>query len=442
MEGDEMSEMDGINESIVKETKRQVFQMLFEKKVLRHRDSRDGQSVETSLNFKDGRLVIHYEKMLKTYGGKKGWEDIQSEYVMQSYLAIESFEIQDVPEIVGWDSILHGSSELQMNRLLKYIQTTVGHRMHEFANPEAFRTSTTVNGERVNYTLLMEIESLDSLLNETPESVAPIQLHNGNNLFSDEEHDYHVSSFQTWFEENREKILTKSQAKFLDDVKRLSNDDYLTQEEFEEVTGVRWDSRSKRLKRIEGRIEKAWIKEEETKDQPKKKAYTGRLKYMMDFMQLVEDDSDPMTQNIRLTDFLVAGMNDKQMESLLFKVTNKAWSGQELILFNQLANSANSNRVALKTASLIKVIDLIALELKFLLVEREKMDVYDIKEVKNEVAGDHLDLNPMVKTAPSTVKTYNMDNKLLKEEVMYIEVDDSPKNVFTILPGGAYAKKE
>lgn len=426
--------------SVVRNTKEQVFQKMFEKRVSIFPGGRDNQEVDTSLEIKDGRLVLHYDGLRKKYGFKKSWQDIQSEYILQTYLAIESFEVEGESELTAWDGILDGTNALQENRLIKYIKTTVEHRIHEFANPEAFRTSTTVEGQRINYTLILEMESLDELLYDNPENISPIQLDDNNNLFSAEEQEYYISFFQQWFNENRERILTKSQVKFLEDIKRLSSDDTLTKEEFEETTGVRWDSRSKRLTRIEDRIRKAWVEENPAKQGRRKVNSQGRINYFKGFMKLVDGDINPMTQNIQLTDYLIKGMKDNKTEKEMFRITNQAWQHEELILFNKLVRTDNSRRIALKTTSLLKVIDIMEKELNSLLAD--KPSEYNLEDATHANTAEHFTANQMVKTTPSKVNIYDRDNNFVREEVKYIEVGGKPQNVFYILNTGAWARKE
>src|SRR5699024_7248803 len=134
-----------------------------------------------------------------------------------------------------------------------------------------------------------EMESLDGLFADSfEEGSQPLQLTDENMLFDNEIYEYYISFFQKWFDERKDEILTEKQIEFLNNLKKLSNDIYLTAEEFEEVTGVRWANYSRWLRRIESRILKAWREENPTKQSRKQVHSTARIEFFEGYMRIVE----------------------------------------------------------------------------------------------------------------------------------------------------------
>lgn len=362
------------DESIMKgieNYKENVFNDLFGKRVVEYPVSKNGQNVGVYLEIKNQRLYYHLEELKMKYGFKKSDSDMQSEYISQSWEAIMKFKPESEDEMEGWEAISSGTDEKLFNQLISYIKTTVGYKMYEFVNPNAFRTTTTVDGERVHYTLVMEFESLDELLSREVESEAslPVELTDENNVFNNTMYSYYISYFQKWFEENKEDILVDTQLEFLENLKKCSSDPYLTAGEFEEVTGVRWSDYSRRLRRIEGRIARAWENSQPKKKSRKQVVDEKILKYLQDYMKIVKR-GDIKTQNLELTNHLVRGMKDKDLEFEVFRITNNVLKGEKLIEFNRIVNNNNFNGVSLGSKSLYAITNEVSRRVRQLRAER------------------------------------------------------------------------
>lgn len=412
------------------EIKEAVFHSYFDKRVIDYPVSKNGQSVGTYLDFREKRLASHFESLKLKYGFKKNWEDLQSEYVYQAWLAINKFKVdgetdEQIKEI--WLQILNGENEHEENKLIKYIKNTVGWKIYEFANPNAFRTTTTKNGKKVHYTLIMEMESLDGLLADSfEEGSQPLQLTDENMLFDNEMFEYYISFFQKWFDERKAEILTEKQIEFLNNLKKLSNDIYLTAEEFEEVTDVRWANYSRWLRRIESRILKAWREENPTKKSRKQVHNTAKIEYFEEYMRIVECEENLMTQNLELTDYLVKGMKDKTVEYDVFLVTNEAFKGKDLIEFNRIVNSNNFNRVALSSKLLYMVTDVIEQRLEKFKEEQARVETETPAPKKIRPKNKHRELI-----------TYDKNGEVIKHEYLLEQDSIKHKNIFYILPTGA-----
>lgn len=417
-----------------------VFHNMFEKMVKRYPDGRNGMHVETSLEITDGRLVLHYNRLAKKYGHMVVEGDLLTEYILQAHSAIELFEVKDEDELEAWRGIASKTNPLQENRLIKYMKTSIEHRVYEFANPSIVRGSKVVNGETIYYRLKMDTESLDNLLHENPDDVEPIQLDNGNRLFGEEEHEYYISFFQKWYQENRESILTKNQRKLLDDLKTVAQDRELTRETFEEATGVSWNNYRDRLRRIEDRIEKAWRKQNPMHQSRRSITTTNRDRYVMELMELIDNPDNYTTQNIQITDKLVEGMKDRHTEELVFKLSNDAWAGEELILFNRIVKSDNSKRIAIKAPMLSKIIELIRSEAETLIPNTGTQ--YDIDN-KKDIEDNYSMLEGSKKeTREETIRVYDKEGNLLQVDTIEVEEDTKANNIFNVLPDGTWSKVE
>ena len=416
--------------------KENVFNDLFGKRVVEYPVSKNGQNVGVYLEIKNQRLYYHLEELKMKYGFKKSDSDMQSEYISQSWEAIMKFKPESEDEMEGWEAISSGADEKLFNQLISYIKTTVGYKMYEFVNPNAFRTTTTVDGERVHYTLVMEFESLDELLSREMESEAslPVELTDENNVFNNTMYSYYISYFQKWFEENKEDILVDTQLEFLENLKKCSSDPYLTAEEFEEVTGVRWSDYSRRLRRIEARIARAWEKSQPKKKSRKQVADEKILKYLMDYMKIVKR-GNPETQNLELTNHLVKGMKDKNLEFTVFKITNNVLHDEKLIEFNRIVNNNNFNSVPLSAKSLYVITDEVVRRVSKLRAERrfeEPEKVESNKKVKNVKKSRRF----------SELITKDKNGKVIKHEYKLVNrPQDENKHIFFILPTGAQVRK-
>lgn len=415
----------------VEMVKEMVFLNYFDKKVIDYPVSRNGQTVGVYLDFKDGRLNNHFETLKQKYGFKSGWEDLQSEYIFQAWGAIHKFtpSITHPNEAVKdkWIEILMKENAHEENKLIKYIKSTVGYKIYEFVNPNAFRTTTTKNGKKVHYTLVMDMESLDSLISDSLSTDStPLQLTDENMLFDNTMYEYYITFFKKWFDKNKEEILTDSQIQFLENLKKCSNDIYLTAEEFEEVTGVKWVNYSRWLKRIEARIASAWKAENPTKQSRKQVYNNARVEYLEQFMTIADNEENLATQNLQLTDLLVKGMNNKATEYDVFLITNEALDGKRLVEFNRIVNNQNSNHVALDSKSLYMISEVIEEKLEKLKVEQMKEETVEHKLKKVRPKNKHRQLI-----------TYDKEGKVSKHEYVLETNEIIHKNIFYILPTGA-----
>ena len=428
-------------EELIKVEKLKVFHSFFEKRVTRYPDGRNGLFVDTSLEIKDGRLVLHYNSLAKKYGHMTVEGDLLTEYILQAYSAINMFEIQgvqeDEDELEVWQGIASKTNRLYENKLIKYIKITVEHRIYEYANPDIVRGSKTVDGERIYYRLKMDIDSLDKMLHENAEDIEPIQLDDGNRLFGADEHEYYISYFQEWYNDNRESILTKAQVKLLDDLKTVARDRELTRESFEEATGVSWNNYRDRLRRIEDRIKKAWRKQAPKKKSRRRVSTAKRDAYIKELLELINNPSNPATQNIEITDMLVEGMNSKYTEEIVFEMTNKAWKGEELILFNRIVKGNNSRRVAIKAPMLMKLVEIVVAEANSLDNEEEEFNLDTVNHIEDNYSLLESNKKEVIE---ETIDIYDKEGNYLRTDTVEVEKDKTANNIFKVRPDGTWSK--
>lgn len=413
--------------------KEEVFNSLFEKRVVEYPLSKQGQTVNAYLSFKDGRLANHFEALKNKYGFKRNWLDLQSEYIYQAWEAIQRFE-PDTPE--SWQGILDRTNEHETNKLIKYIKQTVTHKIYEYANPEAFRTTTTQNGKRIHYTLVAEFESLDNLLTNPDENYINnfYQMTDENNLFNTTMYYYYITHFQKWYEENKEDILAPSQLEFLDNLRRCANKPFLTAEDFEKETGTKWADYSRRIRRIENRIEKAWHKRRPHKQSRKQLYNAPRVTFFQEYIDIVNKDTALQAQNLELTNHLIKGMNTADVEHEVFKLIHDTLKGEELVTFNRLLKTNNHRNVPLPGKLLYRITALAEKRLNHYIAEQNS------PAPENSIKKAPVRHKKTKKYSP--VITYNKDGKVIKTEYKLTKQKTQHKNIFYLLPSGIAVQKD
>lgn len=423
--------------SLIETEKLNVFHNMFEKRVVRYADGRNGMFVDTSLEITDGRLVLHYNSLARKYGHMTVEGDLLTEYILQAYNAINMFEVQEGNKLDTWRGIASKTNRLYENKLIKYIKITIEHEIYQYANPDIVKSSKTIDGEKIYYRLKMDVDSLDKVLYGNAEDIEPIQLDDGNRLFGEDQHEYYISYFQEWYNDNRESILTKAQVKLLDDLRTVAKDRELTRETFEEATGVSWNNYRDRLRRIEDRIEKAWRKQNPKKKSRRRVSTTKRDAYIKELLELINNPPKPETQNIEITDMLVEGMNSKYTEEIVFEMTNKAWKGEELILFNRIVKGNNSRRVAIKAPMLMKLVEIVVAEANSLDTEEEEFNLDTVNHIEDNYTL--LESNKK-ETEEEVIDIYDKEGNYLRTDTVKVEKDKTANNIFKVRPDGTWSK--
>lgn len=408
----------------VEVAKQMVFLNYFDKVEVLHGE------IGMYVDIKDARFAKHYQGLQKKYSFKKSWSDLKSEYVLQSWKAIKKFEVDSDDELDTWLKIYEQTDDFEENKLIKYIKTTVGWKIHEFANPNSFRTTTTKNGKKVHYTIVLEMSSLDKLMSGDEDSV-PLELSDENMLFDAKMYDYYTSYFQKWLDKNRDEILTAKQAQFLDDLKKCSKDPYLTAEEFEEKTGVKWANYSRWLRRIEDRILKSWKESKPSKQSRRQLFNENRIKFLEEIIEIAEDDENLLVQNLELTNKLVEAMNDKHIELDAFHITNGSLNKDELVEFNRIVNNNNFNSVKLSSQALYKIVNEAYKRLDKL--KREQDFVEPEVDYSNHRKR---------KTERRKLITKNGDGEIVKVQHLLVDTDTKHKNIWYLQPSGAISQQK
>lgn len=426
----------------VEELKELVFDKYFGKRVIKYPVSRNGQEIDTHIEIRDERLSYHLHELTVKYDFKQSQSDILTEYVFQAFKAIQKFTPESDNEAMGWEAILDESNELLVNQLNKYIKINTEHAMWQFVNPNAMKTSrTTVDGEKIHYIMVMEMEGLDYLLGDEGEDNPPIQLTDENHLFDATIYDFHVSYFQKWFNEKKDDFLHPSQLKFLEDLKKLSKDHHLTAEEFEETTGVKWRDYSKRMRRLEQAIIRAWEAHQPTQKSRRQISLEPKIEYLQGFLNLLEDmmtDKDINTQNIRLTDYLVEGMLNKKTEYEMFQITNQVYELDELTLFNRIVKNKNEKRVFLSAVSIMKVAkgmeEMLESLHEQLNNEYKQVDAITYYDKPEEI----IEREELEKTH---ITTYDENGNVKARNIRMVKSSLSNGNVYYLTPTGAMTRK-
>lgn len=403
--------------------KRGVFYNYFEKRVVHYPVSRNGQNVSAYLHIKDGRLIKHYEGLKNKYKFKRSEFDLQSEYIFQSWSAIERFDSED------WDGLLNQTNTHEEMKLLKYIRSHTSNRMNEFVNPNTLRT-TTMNddGVRIHKSIIVEFESLDRLLNNPVEDTMGLQLTDKHNVFNTEMYEYYVTYFQKWYRENKEDILTESQLGFMENLERHAGEP-LTGKNYHEITGKNWKHFRRDIERVSTRITNAWNKAKPKTQSRRQLAETPKISFLKEYMDIVKDTRKLDMQNLKLTNHLVKGMNDDKVELEVFDITNSTLKGDQLIEFNRIVNNNNFNGVSLSAPSLYLLTDAIKQRLESLLEAQEREE--PVKEESTEA------IEPQKKTEYTTIYTYDKNGVLIGSQRKIIKDYTKSGNIYFLTPTGA-----
>lgn len=409
----------------LEQKKEKVFYNYFEKRVIHYPVSRNGQNVSAYLYVQDGRLGKHYEGLKNKYKFKRSEFDLQSEYILQSWEAINRFESED------WEGLINQSNTHEELKLLKYIRTYTTNRMNEFINPNAFRTTTTdEDGAVIHQTIIAEFQSLDALLNTPPGSTSELQLTDKHNVFNTEMYEYYVTFFQKWYEENKEDILTDSQLVFMENLSKYKGEP-LTGENYNEITGKNWKHFRRDLDRVSTRVASAWELAKPKKQSRRQLTEAPKVDYWTEYMNIVEDTSTLSTQNLQLTNHLVKGTQDKEVEEEVYRAIEEVLEGDKLVEFNRLVNNNNFNNAPLSSSSLYLITEVAEQRLESLLEAQGRVEPTneDIKEI------------PKVKKKPkyTTVLTYDKNGVLIGSQRKIVKDYTKNENIYYLTPSGALA---
>lgn len=258
-------------------------------------------STETSLLPKHPKIKRTIYGLINTMGKSNTFSEneILSDAATLSWYAFDSFELDDSTD---WQSILEGSDQLNLNRLVKTIVLKLEHELPPLINPNTKRMYDPETGGNMYVTI--DFESID----------APTYDKEGNQLgligdevtesFFAQEYDYSNSNpFIDWFREHRHEFLTARQNEFIDamSVDMAKDTDYVEECDFRELTGIDRTNLNNMKRRIYERTMKAWKKDGISR----REVYLyGEIAKWNEFIAIGESDDELATQNNRLAEWI------------------------------------------------------------------------------------------------------------------------------------------
>ncbi len=401
--------------------KEEFFNTLFEQQVKRYPNSIDKKNLEISVICSNPALTKYFSKLFKKYKINHTYADYMNECIFWTYRAIQRFEVKDEG---SWEAMIAGTDKPNIGRVINNIKTTVGFEIYKFANGDAkFTMGKVNNGENGHITLKMEMNSLDSLLEEGSESGNLLDiLSEENSMWSSKEEQYSLSYFAEWFEANKKSILTASQLKLLADLKKCRKIEGYTTDDVYEVTGVESFRINTKLKKMATRVEKAWSKENPLNFKNRLEMQRGKeLLIWKEVMDLVENDEELEFQNLRLTKYFM----DNYKSEKVSKMVVNTLMGDDVILFNRVHKNKGSNKKALPAKVLYQLVNAVLDRIEVLENINCKVDISPLKTQKK----------PTPYSKNQSCFVYDFDGLLLRME------DGKPKKqskttILYVLPNG------
>ena len=316
--------------------KNKLYSQLFQTRVIKVRNNWENVGVKVILECTDQRLVAHMNKLYKKYKrALQSKADFNSEYMLWAWRAIERFEINDPGE--SWAQLLNGNSPVLLGKVIKNIKRTTEHEIYRYANPDAKFTRGEVDGVKGQHiTLKLQIESLDGLLfSNDGEGSSTLEdfITEEDSLFGNNiTEQYYINYFSKWFNENKERILVKSQLELLENLNKCRKVEGYTINDVQEYTGVPSNKINTRLKRIQHRVLKAWELEKPVFKNRLELERDSKIELLSEFVAIANDDSNLDTQNLRLTNWLKRTFNTTLVMDMLDEIMTK----EETILTNRV----------------------------------------------------------------------------------------------------------
>lgn len=316
-----------------------LFNQLFTTKVTRFKNNKNGMGVSTGIECNNPVLKAHMTKLFNKYKSNIGnRNDFDSEYLYWAWRSINRFEIRDTSEGT-WEDLLENNCPALLGKIIKNIKTTTDNEIYRYSNPNAKFTRGTVEGKKGQHvTLKIQIDSLDSVLFTEDATTMEDFITEEDSIFGNNiTHEYYITYFHNWFNEYKDKILTKSQLKLLEDLNKCKKVEGYTVNDIEAYTGVPSNKINARLNRIQNRITRAW---EKAKPIPKNRLELERdnqMELLSEYIAIANDDANLDTQNLRLTNWLkrefnvtlIMDMLDEVMVGEEVKNTNRVLQGKE-----------------------------------------------------------------------------------------------------------------
>lgn len=309
-----MIELKNLNEKQMKEL---YFDGMFEQTIVRYKTEREGKFMDVVYQCNNQAVQNFINRLYNKYKIKHSFADYMMECMYHTNVAIQRFSIRDEG---SWEAMIDGTDKANIGRLISSIKTTLEHQIVEFNNFDVKRTTTSENGETRHVKYKFAFTSLDQIMMDADgNSTSIIQTVGDDKNFYQEKQGYQANEFMTWFQENKERILTKSQIALLNNLAKCSHQkDGMTENDVEAVTGVPSFKINTYLGRIKERTLKAWEKEKvgasKSLLEMQKEAEIALYTPLIDLVYS-EDVED---QNKAISKWIVANLDNEKVSNIVY----------------------------------------------------------------------------------------------------------------------------
>lgn len=305
-----------------KQQKELYFEGLFTQQVKKYATETDGKFVDVVIVCTNKSLEIFFNKLYSKYKVKHSYNDFMNECIYWSYFSIQRFQIRDEGT---WEGMIDGTDKPNIGRLISNIKTTVENEIIRFMNEKVLYTTKRTDGVKEHDRLVVNTTSLDTVLaNSEGGTETLLNMISSEMNFWSVKDGYKLNHFLEWFNEHKERILTKSQVQYLNNMAKAQHlGDGYTENDVAEVTGVSDTNRSTYTKRIKERVLKAWEKEnpmgQKTQLQMMKEKEIELYTPLIDLIYVEETAG----QNKAISDWFIANLDNEKVNNLVYDNTAK-----------------------------------------------------------------------------------------------------------------------
>ncbi|MCD4839746.1 hypothetical protein LRS37_12890 [Neobacillus sedimentimangrovi] len=307
--------MNHLNEKQMKEL---FFEGLFTQQVRKYPTERYGKFIDTVIVCTNKSLDMFFNKLYAKYKVKHAYNDFMNECIYWTYFSIQRFTIRDEG---SWQEMIKGTDKKNIGRLITNIKTTVENEIIRFVNDGVLYTSVRdEEGKKQHAKYKINFSSLDSILIEGEgEETTLMEMVDNEKGFWGVKEGYTSTHFVKWFKENKERILTKSQVRLLNNLRKCQHEkDGYTENDISQYVGFNSKKVGEYLDRIKVRVIKAWEKEvsmgEKTQLEMAKEYELNLWSELMDivYQEEVED------MNKAISDWFIANLDEEKVANLVY----------------------------------------------------------------------------------------------------------------------------
>lgn len=333
--------------------------------------------------------------------------------VTHAWEALNSFTLE---KGANWTDVVEGRDEHNLNRVIKAIITKLEHELPLIVNPNTKRMYDAETGGKMYVTI--NFDSMDRpVYDQNGTQIGLLGDFETKSTFAVPDEPLVETPFLKWFREHRHEFLTRRQNEFINSLSTglLKKDsDYIDENDFEQLAGMKPRDLDRIKKRIHERTLKAWEKYQADNPKSTRRGATLGAKAVLlsEFITIADSDEGLGDQNVRLSEWLCK--HDDDVSDLI----HDAFAGY-LKATQAYSELMKGNTRALDSAVLYRVYDVILTEIERLDCEIDSLNtpvslpwVNNMKRAEN--AERKAKYREFTKTQPCLV--YNADGEFLREE--------------------------